>query len=278
MKVSPQVFLGHPPVLGSPPNLNHPIGAAAHNSHFVTGFSVDGFLERWRGHVLTELASETYAFAVAAVILGTLAGILVRAFYETGFQIPLQRGVVRQWLRRRLEAIDPATNEPNGGQGPRKGISREVSELETEFVSGPTGAFPTWSEREAFYSISYEQLCGQISTVLNTLAREPVKQKAKLLPFVPAAILEDLSKTPDANTAHDALAFRLERAVDELQMRLRRRRTLSDYVMMFAVSVVGFLLVNPRFQLLGTPVYAGLIVSATLVGSITKRVLEKVLP
>jgi hypothetical protein len=201
--------------------------------------------------MLSALASATWEFATAAVVLGVFTGVLVQALFQFGLLRSFHKREVLRWIEDRPES------------------GADSSEKFATDLIGP-------SDSKTFYALPLEQLCGQISTSLMSVAQHD--PKAKMIQLFSSRSRTDIEK----EAALDAVVFDIERNVDVLQVRLTRLVRRLDYELSLLVSttVVGVLAVSPNefsAQAVGLPLYLTLIIAASLVAPLARRYLESTL-
>lgn len=228
---------------------------------------------------LEKFANAVYNFALSAVILAAFTGILMHAIYAFGLRSTLQQTWVHQWLSRKVQL---SKNEPLGSKKAYQKssflykltriikkillgnfkhtykdlkVKVKVEEIERDIVN-----LASAGDKRTLYSLSYSQLCGQISgairaeleyssseSLIDVFAfmspkEEREKIKNKLIP----------SDDASYNEIRERIVYHAERGVDELQVFLHRRWDKVNYfisTILAFILIVLLLLTSNRLQL-----------------------------
>ena len=176
--------------------------------------------------VVEKLHKTTWTVAITIVVLSTLTAILTEAGYNFGIRSWVQRWRVKKWIKRRN----------------RTNYQKTIKSLESWTGTG-TGS--------SLYSLSYQQLCGQIA---NALRNELEYGEGDLLDiFAKNAHPKDLERLKNKNTqdlsedeqkdlamAQEQVFYYADRGLDNLQVTLAKFWIKFDSIVSVVISILVF--------------------------------------
>ena len=189
--------------------------------------------------LVEKLHKTTWNVAIAIVILSTLTAILTEAGYNFGIRSWVQRQRVKEWIKRR--------NRTN---------YRETMKSLQHWTGTGNGS--------SLYSLSYQQLCGQIA---NALRNQLEYGEGDLLDiFAKNADPKDLERLKNKNTqdlsedeqkdlamAQEQVFYYADRGLDDLQVTLAKFWIRFDSIISVGISIIvlELLLTKPTTFLVG---------------------------
>ncbi|MDJ0531250.1 MAG: hypothetical protein QNJ70_01930 [Xenococcaceae cyanobacterium MO_207.B15] len=189
--------------------------------------------------IVEKLQKTTWNVAITIVILSTLTAILTEAAYNFGIRSWVQRQRVKEWIKRRN----------------RTNYHKTMKSLQ-HWTGTDNGS--------SLYSLSYQQLCGQIA---NALRNQLDYGEGDLLDiFAKNAHPEDLARLKNKNTqdlsedeqkdlamAQEQVFYYADRGLDDLQATLAKFWIRFDSIISIGISflVLELLLTQPTTPYVG---------------------------
>ena len=240
---------------------------------------------------LSRFAEAGVDFAVATAILAILAAALTQALYDIGLRSILQKNLVRWWFfRKNLFLKDSMLLK---WRFLRKILPQKDSMYDSKYE------WSSWlrATRDLrLYSLPYEQLCGQVSSIIQTELDQP--EQAPLLEIFADPgdheNLVSLAKGFDEQRSSESEAARrfmnarqrvnsqAEKALDELQVYLSFQFSMWTYIISiaFSFSIIIILVETPNQFILGPrelPLYFSIGLAGGLLAPVIRTLLERIL-
>ena len=189
---------------------------------------------------LSGLAVASRDFAITSVIIACLVAGLMHALYNIGIQAFFQKIKIRRWIHRKVKLSNYKIGKPYI--------------IEEELVKLAGGGV-----KSSFYSLPYEQLCGQIGSAIQSELEYPVKSKILgvfILPFGEAdykELLKGYQKNNDKEKTNymyskQRVRYYAEKGLDELQICLSSFWNKVNYLISFVISfcIICLLIITPN--------------------------------
>ena len=209
---------------------------------------------------LGRLSGFAVSFAIIAAILSAATAVLIHFLYDLGLRSFLHRVSINQWIRRQSKENVGLGLDPLG-----------------MLTDDPAG----WRD---LYILPHQQLCGQISTYVQSLG-DPTDSKLALAiaPSIENSRDGVLDESEKPMTVQDELneedvSYSLERGIDKLQSHMGKSVRLCEYTLSLAIP---FLLIGAFVLRTDTEIalvqYILLIVVAGALSPMWRALLERLL-